>query len=128
MVFAAEDGLWGLGNAGVIASTEDQKLQIENAVMPLSSEINNFWEDYVISPNPNEVSESSYSSYVYFCRKMAFDTGLVEIKAGDKIWGNTSKAEARVVHITVTGGTWNGATKAYGYLYVDLVSGTWQNN
>ena len=53
-----------------------------------------------------------------------FDTGSVEIKAGDSIKGVTSTKEAEVTSVTVTSGTWTGGTAA-GYISVKNNTGTW---
>ena len=53
-----------------------------------------------------------------------FDTGSVEIKAGDSIKGVTSTKEAEVTSVTVTSGTWTGGT-ATGYISVKNNTGTW---
>ena len=53
-----------------------------------------------------------------------FDTGTVEIVAGDSIKGVTSSKEATVTSVTITSGTWSGGSAA-GYISVKNNTGTW---
>jgi hypothetical protein len=53
-----------------------------------------------------------------------FDTGSVEIVAGDSIKGATSSKEATVTSVTITSGTWSGGSAA-GYISVKNNTGTW---
>jgi len=58
---------------------------------------------------------------------LAFDTGSIEISAGDNITGATSGKTAEVTSITITGGDF-GDDDATGYMSVKNNSGTWTNS
>ena len=57
---------------------------------------------------------------------LSFDTGAIEINAGDVIVGGTSGKTATVTSVTTTTGTWG--SDAAGYLSVKNNSGTWTDS
>jgi len=69
----------------------------------------------------------SANCYNYQRWKLNFDVGTDAIVAGDWIVGVTSKAVGRVISITEVTGTW-GADNVVGYLIIDSMVGTFQNN
>lgn len=61
-------------------------------------------------------------------RLLTFDSGAVEIEAGDAILGSISGATANVRSVAVDAGTdWGGATAAAGTLVLDAVVGAFQD-
>jgi len=55
---------------------------------------------------------------------ISFDTGSVEISAGDKLKGASSSKEAVVTSVTIVTGTWT-SSNAVGYISVKNNTGTW---
>lgn len=132
VIFAAGDMLYMLGNRDVMVSAEDQKLQTEANIKPLTTEIRNFWKDNFTLPDPNKIKEKTWAGYGNWCATLTFVNGTdasnfkaddVGIEVDDTITGGTSGETAKVVYVDLTSGTW-GAGTAAGILYLTRVSGT----
>lgn len=65
---------------------------------------------------------SVYGAFMYTWR-IPFDTGAIEIRPGDVVYGGTSHAYGVVTMVELQTGTWAAGTAA-GYLYVKGKSGT----
>lgn len=64
--FVWTDGVYALGDASVVASLEDRKLQIQSNIIRISSEIDDYWEDNFVLPNPYKLKEQVWSGATDF--------------------------------------------------------------
>lgn len=108
-------------------------------VVPGGGAIRGVWEysgtvyalrdDAATSPTECRMYKSSASGWVLvdLGQYLKFDSGSEEPSVGDQIYGVTSTATATVRTIVTTTGTFGGGDAA-GYLYVDTVAGTFQDN
>lgn len=64
--FVWTDGVYVLGDASVVASLEDRKLQIQSNIIRISSEIDDYWEDNFVLPNPYKLKEQVWSGATDF--------------------------------------------------------------
>jgi hypothetical protein len=119
VIFASDDGLYALAGSGINVSPEDQKLQVERSVIPLTAEIRNWWVDNIKTdlPDPGTNKELVWSGYESFTQTIAFDTGSTEILPDMELSiGGTTK-RCKVVAVDVDTGVWGSSTAA-GTLYV----------
>ena len=64
--FVWTDGVYVLGDASVVASLEDRKLQIQSNIIRISTEIDDYWEDNFVLPNPYKLKEHVWSGATDF--------------------------------------------------------------
>jgi len=115
MAFVGTDRVYGLGNVGVIASLEDQKLQTEQNLIPLTSEIDNMWREYIQIPDPSAMKQENWSGS-QLAMGITFDSGgTYEILPGDSITDGTRTAV--VTRVDVSSGTFAGGDAA-GTIYI----------